>query len=97
MRMVAIFEDEPAMLAVRAEKSAAHLAYLDLHRDRILIGGGLRPAPGEAFCGGLWVLEVATREEAVALIEDDPYFDPAIRRYRLFVWGKAFEDRVVTL
>lgn len=97
MRMVAIFEDEPAMLAIPAARSAAHLAYLDQNRDRILIGGGLRPAPGEAYCGGLWVLEVTDRDEAVRLIENNPYFDSAIRRYKLFVWGKAFEDREIVL
>ncbi|MBL0403446.1 hypothetical protein JKG68_05660 [Microvirga aerilata] len=58
-----------------------------------------RPAgdPGGSFVGALWVLETESREEAVRLIEEDPYFQTGFRRYRLFVWGKAFEDVAVTL
>lgn len=96
-RWVAIFTDTPGMLAIRAEREARHLAYLDAHSDRILIGGGLRPAPGEAFCGGLWVLETATRAEAVALIENDPYYVSGLRSYQLLTWGKAFPDRSIPL
>jgi uncharacterized protein len=44
------------MLAVRQQREPAHLAYLVANKDKILIVGGLRPAPGEAFVGGLWVL-----------------------------------------
>ena len=97
MRWVAIFQDEPAMLAIRQEHSAQHFDYLRRHEQEILIAGGLREAPGSDFVGGLWVLEVATRERAVALIEGDPYFIPAYRSYRLFAWGKAFADKSVVL
>jgi len=97
-RWVAIFEDDPARIGVRSTHDQAHFAYLDRHRDRILIAGGLRPAPGEPHSGGLWVMEVETREEAVRLCENDPYFLQGLRRaYRLCVWGKAFEDRWVSL
>jgi len=55
-----------------------------------VIAGGLRPAPGEAYCGGLWVMEVESRDDAVRLVEGDPYFQRGLRRgYRLLVWGKA--------
>lgn len=40
--------------------------------------------------GGLWVMDVETREEAVRLIEGDPCFTLGLRKgYRLAVWGKA--------
>ena len=96
-RWVVIFEDSAGMLDVRRKHGADHLAYLDTNKDKILIGGGLRPAPGEPFVGGLWVLEVADRAEAVRLIENDPYYRPEFRTYRVLAWGKAFEDRAVTL
>ncbi len=97
MRWVAIFEDTPAMLAVRAEREPLHLEYLARHRDEIILAGGCRQAPGEAFVGGLWVLEVASRERAVELIEADPYYEPACRAYKLLTWGKAFPDQAVSL
>lgn len=95
-RWVVMFDDQPEMLDVRREREPLHLAYLERHASEILIAGGLREAPGAAFVGGLWVLEVASRERAAELIESDPYFVPALRRYRLLTWGKAF-DRVVPL
>jgi len=89
-RWVAIFEDEPKADWVRKAHDQDHFAYLAANADAIKLGGGLRPAPGEWFVGGLWVLEVASRAEAVRLIEDDPYFRHGLRKgYRLLVWGKA--------
>ena len=96
-RWVVIFEDSDGMLEIRRKHGAEHLAYLDANKSKILVGGGLRPAPGEPFVGGLWVLEVVDRDEAVRLIENDPYYRPEFRKYRVLTWGKAFEDRAVTL
>ena len=97
-RWVAIFEDAPDTAEIRRAQTDAHLAYLGDHADEIVIGGGLRPAPDEWYCGGLWVMEVATRERAVQLCENDPFFKAGLRTgYRLFVWGKALPDRTVTL
>lgn len=93
-RWVVIFEDTEGMLAVRKQREPAHLAYLEAHRDQILIAGGLRSAPGETFVGGLWVLEVASRDEAVVLVESDPYYQPDHRKYRVLAWGKALEGPV---
>lgn len=90
MRWVAIFNDNEGLDSIRKEHSVAHFDYLAANRDKILIAGGLRPAPGEGYCGGLWVMEVDSKDEAVKLIEDDPYFRLGFRRsYRLLVWGKA--------
>ncbi len=97
IRWVAIFEDEPGMRSVRREREPLHLAYLERHAAEILIAGGLREAPNQAFVGGLWVLEVASRERAVQLIENDPYYVPSLRRYKLLHWGKAFAERPITL
>ncbi len=96
-RWVAIFDDLPGMADVRRDGDDRHFQYLERHRDRIPIAGGLREIPGGAFVGGLWVLETENREEAVRLIENDPYFRSGQRNYRLLVWGKAFEDIPVTL
>ena len=91
-RWIAIFEDNPDEQAgwVRRQHDQDHFAYLAAHAGKIRIGGGLREAPGQWFVGGLWVLEVASREKAVRLCEDDPYFKLGLRKgYKLYVWGKA--------
>src|SRR5262245_55183212 len=90
MRWVAIFEDKTEADWVRKQHSTAHFEYLAANRDRIVLAGGLRPAPGEWYCGGLWIMEVGSREEASRLVEGDPYFRLGLRKsYRLNVWGKA--------
>ena len=89
MRLIAIFEDTPRMPAVRARLEPAHIEYLASHTSEIVIAGGLREAPGAAYVGGLWVLEVASKERAIRLIEEDPFFQAEPRPYRLLVWGKA--------
>ncbi len=96
-RWIVFFDDEPGMMDIRREREPLHLAYLERNAEEIPMAGGLRETPGEAFVGGLWVLEVESRERAVELIENDPYYMPALRRYRLLTWGKAFPDRRVTL
>jgi hypothetical protein len=58
-RWVAIFEDnpEPEMRSIRKEHAEEHFAHLAKNSDKILLGGGLRNAPGEWYCGGMWVIE----------------------------------------
>jgi hypothetical protein len=40
---------------------------------------------------------VDSRERAVELIENDPYYVANHRAYQLLVWGKAFADQPVLL
>ncbi|GAA6162707.1 hypothetical protein NBRC116590_04110 [Pelagimonas sp. KU-00592-HH] len=96
MRWIVLFEDTKEMLAHRKRHGAAHLAYLDLYSDRILVGGGLRTDPDAPFCGGLWVVEATERGDVEDLVRHDPYFHPDHRSYRIMAWGKAI-DRPVTL
>ena len=97
MRWVALFDDTPKMADVRKRAHAEHVAYLAAHSTEILIAGGLHSEPGLPLAGGLWVMEAANRDEAVRLVENDPYFVPGIRTYRLFQWGKSLEGRPVVL
>ena len=97
MRWVVVFEDTEEMLKVREAWEPAHLEYLGNHASEIVLAGGLRNAPAGHFVGGLWVLEVPSRERAVELVERDPYFLHGVRSYRLHVWGKAFPERQVVL
>jgi len=94
-RWVVIFDDTPAMLEVRKAREPDHLRFLEKHGDTIKIAGGLRELPGDPYVGGLWVVEAEGRDELVALVESDPYFVPAHRRYRILAWGKAIDRPVV--
>lgn len=97
VRWIAFFTDTPDMLDIRKERQDLHLDYLRRNASEIRIAGGCREAPGGDFVGGLWVLEVASRERAVELIENDPYYVANCRTYQLLVWGKAFADLQVNL
>jgi len=89
-RWIVLFEDNADAGWVRKNHAQAHFDYLAAHADSIVIGGGLRPAPDAWWEGGLWVMEVESRDEAVRLVEADPYFTLGLRKgYRLALWGKA--------
>jgi uncharacterized protein len=97
-RWVVIFTDDTEMLAIRADPSRrdAHVAYARAHPE-LLIGGGLKKDIDGAFCGALWVVEVATKAEVVKLILADPFYDADHRRFEIFTWGKILEDQTVVL
>jgi uncharacterized protein YciI len=92
MRLVAIFEDTPSMPDVRARLEPAHLDYLRANVGEIVLAGGLREQPGGGYVGGLWILEVASMQRAVALVQADPFYQAEARPYKLLVWGKALPD-----
>jgi uncharacterized protein YciI len=58
------------MMEIRKERQDLHFEYLKKHESEILIAGGCREVPGGDFVGGLWVLEVSSKERAVELIEN---------------------------
>lgn len=91
MRSVAIFTDKAGALATREANSEAHVDYLERHRDRIRLAGGVRDEPGGPPDGGLWILDnIADRAEAVRLCEEDPFFKAGLREsYVLKAWGFA--------
>jgi len=67
MRWIALFTDTPDMLAIRQQFGDLHLACLRDHTDEILIAGGCRESLHKPFVGGLWVMEVPSREGAATL------------------------------
>ena len=95
MRIIAYFEDSEKIMGHRAKYEPDHLQYLKTNQKEIPIAGGLRPEPGGTFVGGLWVMEVESFERAEELVQNDPYYAPELRSYRLLVWGKAHEGDVI--
>ena len=53
---------------------AVHIDHVMRNADRIIASGGLFPDDDDFPNGGMIVLAVETREEAVAYIESDPFF-----------------------
>lgn len=97
-RWVVIFMDTLEMLDVRQDQSRrdAHVAYVKAHPE-LLIGGGLKPAPDQEFCGAMWVVEADTKGAVDELVLNDPFYVADYRSYSIFTWGKILEDQSATL
>lgn len=65
--------DKPDHGRIRQDNRAAHLDYLQQHKDRVLIAGPLLSDDGERPVGSLLVLDFADRAAAEAFAAGDPY------------------------
>ena len=92
MRWVVLFDDSPEMMEHRKENKQRHVDYVRQNKSEIVIGGGFKEDQEGIFVGGMWILNVDSRDRAIDLIESDPYFNPAHRKYKLLLWGKVLED-----
>lgn len=95
MRWAAIFTDRPDSGDIRAAHIAAHQAYLRKYKGRITLCGALRPEPGGAPIGGLWLFEAETKADVEAIIAEDPFQVHGLRATTdIHAWAPApgFED-----
>lgn len=95
MRWAAIFTDRPDSGDIRAAHIEAHQAYLRKYKGRITLCGALRPEPGGAPAGGLWLFEADTKAEVEAIIAEDPFQVHGLRATTdIYAWAPApgFED-----
>ena len=88
------FYDRTDCANVRREYMPAHIAWLDEHRQMVLVGGSLRKEKGENPVGGLWLVEAPDKNAVEALISSDPFTIQGLREnYEIFFWSKAFPER----
>jgi uncharacterized protein len=93
MPYVIKFIDDPS--TTKEKKSllrATHIDYVISNADRIIVSGGLFPDDDDFPNGGLIVLNVDNRKDAVDYIENDPFFvngiftTYTIHRFRKFIF-----------
>ena len=65
--------DRPDSASLRDAHRAAHVAFLDQNANTIVFGGPLKNTPEGASTGAIIVVSCATREEAEAFIQGDPF------------------------
>ena len=65
--------DAPGTHDLRAATAAAHRQYIEQHRSRLFMGGPLLDDAGTRRIGSLLVLKAASRVEAKALMDAEPY------------------------
>jgi uncharacterized protein YciI len=59
--------------AIRAAERERHLAYLERHRDILVLGGALTGDDGTARLGSCLIINVPGREAAEAFSRDEPF------------------------
>ncbi len=72
MLFAVTIEDKPGMAATRREVRAAHLAWLEQHRDMLVIAGPIMDGQGQSI-GSVRVIEAPDRAAVDALTEGDPF------------------------
>lgn len=87
------FIDDPDVLEKKKATRPVHLEYVMANAHRIITSGGIFPDEDDFPNGGLILLEVATRTEAVDYIENDPFFKAGIfSTYTIRRWKKFIFD-----
>lgn len=83
--------DKPDSTSIRDEHRAAHYAFLQRHAQRLIASGGLQDDRGESFIGSTILLDVETREEAQAFVDEDPFTKAGLAHSVVIArWKKAF-------
>lgn len=90
--------DKPGCADLRLRLRPQHLDYLESHKHLLLACGAKLDDEGQGASGGLYLLDVASREAATAFIEADPFHQGQLfQRVTVTRWRKAFLDGRNTL
>jgi hypothetical protein len=85
--------DKPGHEAVRDRLRAEHLAYMEANVDKVIAGGGFFNDASTSVLGGMILLDVATRTEAEAFLDKDPFMHADLfERVEIRRWRAAFFD-----
>ncbi len=88
-------EDREDGAAIRAATREAHFAYLDRHKDILVLGGALLAEDGTTRIGSSLIINVRDRAAAEAFSRNEPFTkaglfkDIRIRRMRRGQWNPA--------
>lgn len=87
--------DKPDSQAARAQAREAHFAYLERHKDILVLGGALLADVGDARLGSVLIINVPSRQAAEAFSADEPlrkagvFRSVTITRMRRGQWNPA--------
>jgi len=66
-------EDRPDGLAIREATRETHLAYLERHKDIVVLSGGTLTDDGKARTGSVFIINVPSREAADKFSAEEPF------------------------
>lgn len=85
--------DKPGSMPLRMATRAEHLKFLDENKHLLLACGAKLHDDGTDIGGGLYVVNVDTREEAERIIQADPFYKVELfERVNITRWRKAYVD-----
>ena len=83
--------DKPGSKAVRDQFRGAHYEFLQRHQRLLIASGGLQDDAAESFVGSVILLDVDTRAEAQAFVDEDPFTLAGLAGTIVITrWKKAF-------
>lgn len=83
--------DKPGSQAVRAQHRSSHLEYLDRHAALLIACGAKLHDDASDLGGGLYIVELETREQAQAFIEADPFYQAELfHKVQITRWRKSY-------
>lgn len=83
--------DKPGSQQLRRDTRAEHLDFLARHKALLLACGAKLNDDGTDQGGGLYVVDLATREEAEQFIASDPFYRVELfERVAITRWRKAY-------
>jgi Uncharacterized protein conserved in bacteria len=83
--------DRPDAGTLRADTRDEHLGYLDAHVELLLACGAKLDDAGEVASGGIYLLDVDSRDAAEAFIAADPFSRVGLfERVDVIRWRKAY-------
>jgi uncharacterized protein YciI len=90
--------DKPDHLALRLEVRQAHLEYLDANVTTLLACGAKLSDDGETASGGIYLVDLDSREEAERFIKADPFHQAELfSEVKIVRWRQAYLNRQNTL
>ncbi|KAA1178303.1 hypothetical protein FP026_24215 [Rhizobium tropici] len=88
-----LFEDDQKnAAAIRKEYLPRHFAFLEANAASIRTAGPLS-REGDAFAGGLWLVEAETADAVDHLVKEDPFWAAGLRKsVQVFRWNQVFAE-----
>ena len=87
--------DKPGSLEIRKEHRPAHLKFLEDNKKLLIACGAKLNDDGSDLGGGIYIVNLESREVVQAFIEADPFFTAGLfADVRITRWRKAYVDGI---
>ncbi len=94
MLFIVRFTEKPGSSAIRQQYLRDHIAWLEEHKNEILVPGSLRPEPDAPAVGACWIVDAPGKAAVEKLFLSDPFWINGLRAsVEILFWSKAFPDR----